>query len=89
VGWENGTDKRVPKRRTRGVLEENGQVSMVLEIGCFHGIGAFKVYRLKVSALKLSHPPVCSVLRLFGPFPNSDTASRSEGDDGDREVNGF
>jgi hypothetical protein len=28
----------------RSVLEENGQVSMVLEIGCFHGIGAFEVH---------------------------------------------
>jgi release factor glutamine methyltransferase len=48
----------------------------VLEIQCFHGIGAFEVYRLKVSALKLSDPSVCSVLRRFGFFPNYDTISK-------------
>jgi release factor glutamine methyltransferase len=48
----------------------------VLEIQCFHGIGAFEVYRLKVSALKLSDPSVCSVLRRFGFFPNYDTVSK-------------
>ena len=65
--------------RTRGVLEENGQVSMMLEIQCFHGIGAFGVYRLKVSALKLSHPSVYSVLRRGGFFSNYDTVSKSQG----------
>jgi len=51
---------------------------MVLEIQCFHGIGAFEVHRSEVSALKFSHPSVCSVLRLFGLFLNYDTVSRGE-----------
>jgi hypothetical protein len=47
----------------------------MLEIQCFNGIGAFGVYHLKVSALKLSRPPVCSVLRRLGVFPNYDKVS--------------
>jgi len=51
---------------------------MMLEIQCFHCIGAFGVYHLKVSALKLSHPPACSVLIGFGFFQNYDTGSKGE-----------
>ncbi|PIV24597.1 MAG: hypothetical protein COZ69_00950 [Deltaproteobacteria bacterium CG_4_8_14_3_um_filter_45_9] len=60
---------------------------MVLEIQCFHGIGAFEVHRSEVSALKFSHPSVCSVLRLFGLFLNYDTVSRGEGEGGGNGVN--
>jgi hypothetical protein len=62
--------------RMRSVLEENGQVSMVLEIECFHGIGAFEVHLSKVSAPKLSHPPVCFIFRVFWSFSNYDRVSR-------------
>ena len=41
---------------------------MVLESECFHSVGAFEVYLLKVSALKLSHPSVCSVFQNFSRF---------------------
>jgi hypothetical protein len=41
---------------------------MVLAAQCFQGIGAFEVDRLKVSALKLSHPPACSVFQNFSHF---------------------
>ncbi len=41
---------------------------MVLESECFHGVGAFEVHLLKVSALKLSHPSVCSVFQNFSRF---------------------
>ena len=54
--------------RTRSIFGENGQVSMVLEAQCFQGIGAFEVDRLKVSALKLSHPSACSVFQNFSHF---------------------
>jgi hypothetical protein len=37
--------------RTRSLLKENGQVSMVFESECFHCIGAFEAHLLKVSAL--------------------------------------
>jgi hypothetical protein len=39
---------------------------MVFEMKCFHGVGAFEVYLLKVSALKLSHPSACPVFKDFG-----------------------
>jgi len=41
---------------------------MVLESQCFYGVGAFEVRFLKVSALKLSHPSVCSVFQNFSRF---------------------
>jgi hypothetical protein len=41
---------------------------MVFEMKCFHGVGAFEVYLFKVSALKLSHPSVCSVFKDFSLF---------------------
>jgi len=41
---------------------------MVLESECFHGVGAFEVHLFKVSALKLSHPSVCSVFQNFSRF---------------------
>jgi hypothetical protein len=41
---------------------------MVLESECFHGVGAFEVHLLKVPALKLSHPSVCSVFQNFSRF---------------------
>jgi len=41
---------------------------MVLESECFHGVGALEVHLLKVSALKLSHPSVCSVFQNFSRF---------------------
>jgi hypothetical protein len=65
--------------RMPSVLKENGQASMVLEIECFHGIGAFEVHLSKVSALKLSHPPVCSIFREFCSFSNYDTVSQGRG----------
>jgi hypothetical protein len=43
-------------------------VSIVLESEYFHGVGAFEVHLLKVSALKLSHPSVCSVFQNFSRF---------------------
>jgi hypothetical protein len=66
----------------RRVLEENGQASTVLAIKHFHGIGAFEVHLSKVSALKLSHPSVCSTFRVFWPFRNDETVSR-EGEEGE------
>jgi hypothetical protein len=57
----------------RSVLEENGQVSMVLEIEYFHGIGAFEVHFSKVPALKPPHPPACSAFGEFCSFSNYDT----------------
>jgi len=41
---------------------------MVLGSECFHGVGAFEVHLLKVSALKLSHPSVCSVFQNISRF---------------------
>jgi hypothetical protein len=83
--------------RMRSVLEKNGLVSMVLEIECFHGIGAFEVHLSKVSALpspkrlpaaksfgrrgyaqaglKLSHPPLRSIFRVFWFFSDYNTVS--------------
>jgi len=52
---------------------------MVLESEYFHGVGAFKVHLLKVSALKLSHPSVCSVFQNFSRFPYCDTVSEGRG----------
>ncbi len=57
-------------------LEALGKIH-VLRIQCFHGIGAFEVYRLKVSALK-PHPSVCSVLRRFGFFRNESREEREQ-----------
>jgi hypothetical protein len=51
---------------------------MVLESGCFHGIGAFEVHLLKVSALKLSHPSVCSVFQNFSRFSLLQRSLRGE-----------
>ena len=41
----------------------------MLEVKCFHGLGAFEVYLLKVTALKLSHPSACPVFDEFILFP--------------------
>ena len=41
---------------------------MMLEVECFHGIGAFDVYLLKVTALKLSHPSACPFFKKFSLF---------------------
>jgi hypothetical protein len=41
---------------------------MVLKSVCFHGVGAFEVRLLKVSAQKLSHPSVCSVFENSSRF---------------------
>jgi hypothetical protein len=41
---------------------------MVLEVKCFHGVEAFEVYLLKVSALKLSHPSAYPVFQDFSRF---------------------
>jgi hypothetical protein len=41
---------------------------MVLESEYFHGVGAFEVHLLKVSALKLFHRSVCSVFQNFNRF---------------------
>ena len=41
---------------------------MVLEAQCFHGVGAFEVHLLKVSALKLSRASACSVFQNFSHF---------------------
>jgi len=41
---------------------------MMLEVECFHGIRAFDVYLLKVTALKLSHPSACPVFKDFSLF---------------------
>jgi hypothetical protein len=41
---------------------------MVLESEYFHGVGAFEVHLLKVFALKLSYPSVCSVFQNFSRF---------------------
>jgi hypothetical protein len=38
---------------------------MVLEVKCFHGVGAFEVYLLKGSALKLSHLSAYPVFKDF------------------------
>jgi hypothetical protein len=40
----------------------------MLEVKCFHGIGAFEVHLLKVTALKLSHPSACPVFKDFSLF---------------------
>jgi hypothetical protein len=50
------------------IFSENGWLSMVLEVKCFHGVGAFEVHLLKVSALKLSHPSACPVFQDFSLF---------------------
>jgi hypothetical protein len=67
--------------RMRSVFKENGQMSTVLEIECFYGIGAFEVLLSGVSALKLSHPSVCSILRVFRCYSNYDTVSRGSGEE--------
>jgi general secretion pathway protein I len=41
---------------------------MVLEAGCFHGVGAFEGYLFKVFALKLFHPSACSVFQSSSHF---------------------
>jgi hypothetical protein len=41
---------------------------MVLEVKCFHGVGAFEVYLLKVAALKHSHPSAYPVFQKVGFF---------------------
>jgi hypothetical protein len=41
---------------------------MVLEAKYFYGVGAYEVYLLKVSALKLSHPSACPVFQDFSRF---------------------
>ena len=64
--------------RTRGVIEEDGQVFLALEMQCFHGMGAFEAHCSKGSALKLSHPPVCSVFRVLCLFRNT-TQSLTKG----------
>jgi hypothetical protein len=56
-------------------------MSTVLEIECFYGIGAFEVLLSGVSALKLSHPSVCSILRVFRCYSNYDTVSRGSGEE--------
>jgi hypothetical protein len=43
----------------------------VLEMQCFHGIEAFEAHRLKVSALKLFHPPIYSLFRVLCLFGNT------------------
>jgi hypothetical protein len=52
----------------RIIFNENGWLSMMLEAKCFHRIGAFEVYLLKVTALKLSHPSACPVFKDFSLF---------------------
>jgi hypothetical protein len=52
----------------RTIFNENGWLSMVLEVKCFHGVGAFEVYLLKVTAPKLSHPSACPVFEGFSLF---------------------
>jgi hypothetical protein len=52
---------------------------MVLEVKCFQGVGAFEVYLLKVSALKLPHRLPVPFLRTSASFPNYDTVSRGGG----------
>jgi len=41
---------------------------MVLGMKCFHGLGAFEVNLLKVTALKLSHPSACPFFKKFSLF---------------------
>jgi hypothetical protein len=41
---------------------------MVLGMKCFHGVGAFEVNLIKVTALKLFHPSVCPVFNKFSLF---------------------
>jgi hypothetical protein len=52
---------------------------MVLEVKCFHGVGAFELYLLKVSALKLSHPSAYPFFRTSAAFPYYDTVSGERG----------
>jgi hypothetical protein len=61
---------------------------MVLESQCFHAIGAFEVYLLKVSALKLFHASVCSVFQNFTHFSYCETVLTGEGK-GLREGSGI
>jgi hypothetical protein len=58
---------------------------MVLEVKCFHGVGAFEVYLLKVSALKLSHPSACPVFKDFSLFSQLRHSLEGEGD-GDGRI---
>jgi hypothetical protein len=51
----------------------------MLEMKYFHGVGAFEVYLLKVSALKLSHRLPVPFLRTSASFPNYDTVSWGRG----------
>jgi hypothetical protein len=52
---------------------------MVFEMKCFHGVGAFEVYFLKVSALKLFHPSVCPVFMDFSLFSQLRHSPAGEG----------
>jgi hypothetical protein len=63
----------------RIIFSENGWLFMVLEVKCFQGVGAFEVYLLKVSALKLPHRLPVPFLRTSASFPNYDTVSRGGG----------
>jgi len=52
---------------------------MVVEAKYLHGVGAFEVYILKVSALKLSHPSACPVFKGFKGESRKDPTTGGKG----------